>query len=225
MRRGGAEPAAAIARTRSRSSGGASGRAWRRWDTSSGDMGVQLLLELREGAGEPRRACGRADAEHARRGRPVEVDDDAERDQLALGRRQPSECAVERGGEALGEARLLGLRQLARERVLAADASSLGPEMVERDRAGELAEPGPGAAAGLVEAVPEADGALEGLGGQILREAAVAGQVGEVAVDVVQVLRRGLLERGHRRSYAAGGRGVTGSARAAPSSARSGRRP
>src|SRR5436190_1186235 len=110
MRRGGAEPAAAIARTRSRSSGGASGR-------------------------------------------------------------------VERGGEALGEARLLGLRQLARERVLAADASPLRPEVVERDRAGELAEPGSGAAAGLVEAVPEADGALEGLGRQILREAAVAGQV------------------------------------------------
>src|SRR3954454_24778663 len=101
MRRGGAEPAAAIARMRSRSSGGAVGRVWRRWDTSSGDMGVQLLLELGEGAGEPRRAGGGADAEHARRRRTVEVDDDPERDQLALGRRQPTERGVERGGEAL----------------------------------------------------------------------------------------------------------------------------
>src|SRR4051812_43222505 len=139
-----------MARTRSRSSGGAVGRVWRRCDTSSGDMGVQLLLELREGAGEPRRAGGRADPEDARGGRSVEVEDDAERDQLPLGGGEAAERAVEGRGEALGEARLVRLRKLARERVLAPDAPPLGAEVVERDRPGELTEPCPRAPARLV---------------------------------------------------------------------------
>src|SRR5581483_11309053 len=97
-------------------------------------MGAQLLLQLVEGAREPRRARARADPEHARRGLAVEVEHDPERDRLALAGRQGAEGALERGGEALREPRLLGLPQPARVDLLAPRPATLRAEVVERDR-------------------------------------------------------------------------------------------
>src|SRR5262249_56810739 len=62
-----------------------------------------------------------------------------------------------------------------------------GGEVVEGGGAGELAEPGARAAAPGVEAAPQPQRLLERLGGQILGDAAIAGQVDEVAVDVVEM--------------------------------------
>ena len=47
-------------------------------------MVSHLLLELLQGAAQAGRACRLADAEHARRRPPVELEQDAERDHLAL---------------------------------------------------------------------------------------------------------------------------------------------
>ena len=59
--------------------------------------------------------------------------------------------------------------------------------MVQRGRARDLAEPGARTAAARVEATPLPQGLLEGLGGQVLGGAAIAGQVDEVRMDVVKM--------------------------------------
>src|SRR5204863_2630051 len=66
-RRDGSSAAAAISRTRSRSSAGADGFAARR---ASGDIALHLLFQACERAGEPRRARRLADSEDAG-GRPA----------------------------------------------------------------------------------------------------------------------------------------------------------
>src|SRR3954454_1803442 len=79
--------------------------------------------------------------------------------------------------------------------LLAARPAPLGPEVIQRDGARDLAQPRLRRAAGGVEAVPEAKGALERRAGQVLRDATVAGEPGEVAVHVVEVLLGSLGER------------------------------
>ena len=128
-----------------------------------------------------------------RRGARVEVEHDAERDHLALAGGQRAQRRLEVGREPLDEPLLdpLGLGG----ELLAPRAPALGAEVVERDRARDLAEPGARRAAVGVEAVPEAQRALERLAGEILGGRPVAREPGEVAVDVVEVRLGGLGER------------------------------
>ena len=124
----------------------------------------------------------------------VEIEHDAERDDLALAGGEPAERRFEVGREALDEALVDPLGR--RGELLAPGAPALGAEVVERDGARDLAEPGAGGAALRVEAVPEPQRALERLAGQVLGRRPVAGEPGEVAVDVVEVPLGGLRE-GH----------------------------
>src|SRR5205085_6048501 len=64
-------------------------------------------------------------------------------------------------------------------------------------RARDLAQPGAGAPPGRVEPGPRTKSSLERLGGQFLRGRAVAGQVDEIAVDVVQMLLGNRGKPGH----------------------------
>src|SRR5579871_6878185 len=77
----------AICATSSRSSAGATGRAARSWVVRS-SCDTECLLELAERPVEARRAVGGGDPEHPGGGAGVEVEDDAERDHLALAGRQ-----------------------------------------------------------------------------------------------------------------------------------------
>jgi len=78
--------------------------------------------------------------------------------------------------------------------------AALRAEVVERDGARDLAEPGARRAAPRVEPVPEAQRALERLAGQVLGREAVSGEPGEIAVDVVEV-RLGRLREARHTSY------------------------
>src|SRR5262249_53471624 len=86
-----------------------------------------------------------------------------------------------------------------RRELFAVKAPPLGPEVVERDRPRDLAEPGARRAAALVEAVPEPKRALERLPGEVLGEEPVAREPGEVAVHVVEGALGRLGESGHTR--------------------------
>ena len=110
-----------------------------------------------------------------------------------------------------------------RRPLLAPAPALLRPEPVERSRAGDLAEPGAGAAAARVEPAPVLERLLERVGGQVLGQRAVAGQVDEIGVHVVEMLLcgrgKGLPTRPvacgeasspAHRVYAAGRRSVTG---------------
>src|SRR5207253_5156056 len=193
-RRWGGAACAATRRTRSRSSSGAVGRASRSWAIRS-RCDIERHLELLQRAVETRRAVGGGDAEHARGGPGVEVEDDAERDHLALAGGQAEQRGLELGREPFGNALLEDLGH--RYELLALHAPPLGAEVVERDRARDLAEPGADRPAPLVEAVPEPQRALERLAGEILGGEAVAGEPGEVPVDVVQVRLGRLREARH----------------------------
>src|SRR5262249_33446499 len=75
----------------------------------------------------------------------------------------------------------------------------LGAEVVERAGAGDLAQPRPRAASRRVEPSPRAERALERVGGKVVREVRIAGEVAEVRDDRVEMrLDRGreLLRRG-----------------------------
>src|SRR5581483_11028234 len=197
-RRGtGSAAAAAIARTRSRTSAGAATRAVRSSATRS-RCDIECLLELLERPAQARGAVRLGDAEHAGRRSGVEVEQDPERDDLALARAERRECGLEVGREPLGETLLDAL--LARRELLASCAPAFGAEVVERHRPRDLAEPGAGGAAGGVEPMPEPQRALERLGGQLLRDEAVGGEPGEVAVHVVEV-RLGGLREGHLHTF------------------------
>ena len=124
----------------------------------------------------------------------VEVEQDAERDDFALAGGEGGERRLEVGGEAFREALVDAVG--CRGELLAAHAPALGAEVVERDRARDLAEPGAGGAAVGVEAVPEPERPLERLAGQVVGGGPVAREPGEVAVDVVEV-RFGGLGEGH----------------------------
>jgi hypothetical protein len=126
--------------------------------------------------------------------RPVELEQHAQRDHLALGRCQPVQRVVELRREALGEDGLLEVQLVAAVRLLAPLPPGLGPEPVDGGRVRDAAEPGAGRAAARVVAPPAAEGPLERLRGEILRRRAVAREIDEIAVDGVEVLRDDVCE-------------------------------
>ena len=73
----------------------------------------------------------------------------------------------------------------------------LRAEVIERDRARNLAEPRARRTAPFVKAMPELQRPFEGLAGEVLGGEAVAREPGEVAVDVVEVPLGRLRESGH----------------------------
>src|SRR5436190_2531573 len=153
---------------------------------------VHPLLESPQGTTEPRRAGGPTDPEHARRTRPVEVEQHAECNHLPLCRRELSQRLLQRAGEPVAE--LLDERDAARICLLAPPPSCLGAEPVDRNAAGDLAQPSPRRGPAGIEAPPAAEGLLERLGGQILGSGAVAGQVDEIAVHGIELLGGDLRE-------------------------------
>src|SRR5689334_15126365 len=159
-RRGGGESATAMRRTRSRTSSGAVMRDARS-SAARSRCDIECLLELLERAVEARRDVGGGDAEHARRGRRVEVEHDAQRDDLALARGEDSQRCLQVCGEPFGEALLVALGHGGE--LLSPCAATLGAKVVERRRARDLEEPRARRAALRVEAVPEPERALEGL--------------------------------------------------------------
>src|SRR5919199_1002109 len=130
-------------------------------------MVPHLLLEFLERPAQARRARGRADSEHARRRPPVELEEDAQRDDLSLAGGELGERRLERRRQ-VAELPLLALRSLRGVGRLAAAAPILGAEVVEGGVARDVAEPGPRRGAARVEAAPRAERLLEGLAGQIL---------------------------------------------------------
>ena len=130
-----------------------------------------------------------ADSEHARRARAVELEQHAQRHDLALRRRQPMQSLLELRRQAVGEDGLLEQRLVADVALLAPLAPGLGPEPVDGGGVRDAAEPRARRAAARVEAAPAAERPLEGLRREILRRRPVAGEVDEVAVDGVEVLR------------------------------------
>src|SRR3954454_3247250 len=185
--------AAATRRTRSRTSIGAAVRAARSSATRS-RCDIESLLEFLERAVQARCAIGGGDPEDARGGRRVQVEHDAQCDDLALAGGEHAERGLEVGCEALGEALLEALRDGGQ--LLAPGAAALAAEVVERHRARDLAEPRAGRPAPRVEAVPEPQRALERLARQVVRSRPVAGEPGQVPVHVVEV-RLGCLGEGH----------------------------
>src|SRR5262249_8295711 len=129
---------AVIVRTRSRSSGGATGRIARSVRSRSG-CDMELLLELLQRARKARRAVGGRDAEDACGCRRVELEDDAQRDHLALAGGEHAQRGLELRRQSFGERLVVPLRK--RGSLLAAQPSPLRAEVVERDRACELAQP------------------------------------------------------------------------------------
>jgi len=87
--------------------------------------------------------------------------------------------------QAFGELLLEALRHGGE--LFAVGAPALGAEVVESDGARDLAEPGARRAAARVEAVPEAQCALERLAGEVVRSGLVPREPGQVAIDVVEV--------------------------------------
>ena len=148
--------AAAIARTRSRSVSVATGRVACSAVISSAEVIVpHLLFEFLERPAEPGRHGRRADAEHAGGLVAVELDHDAEDEHLALAGAEGCERQLELGREPFDE---LGLLRLGLGGgLLAPVAPGLGPEPVERGRAGDPEQPRAGAAAAWVEPRPLAE--------------------------------------------------------------------
>src|SRR3989304_5524260 len=120
-----------------------------------GGGGSYLLLEFLEGPGEPGRNVGGGDAEHARGLVAVEVEEDAQRNHLALAVREGAQCRLELGREPLAKARVGAV--LARRGLLAPPPPLLGAEPVERGRARDLAEPRTGAPGPRGDGGPEAE--------------------------------------------------------------------
>src|SRR4051794_22321916 len=156
-RRGRSGACAAISRTRARRGGGASTRAVRS-SASTSRCDMERLLELAQGAVQPRRAVGGRDAENAGGGAGVEIEEHAQRDDLALARAERAQRSFELGRQRLGEALVDALRR--RGELLAAHAATLGAEVVECDGSRELAEPRARRSARGVEAVPQPQRAL-----------------------------------------------------------------
>src|SRR5215207_2633631 len=151
VRRGRGGGVAAIRVTRSRSSTGALGVSSHSAVARSGDKsGPHFLLELLERAGEPRRAGRCGDAEDAGGLLRVELEDDAQRDHLALGAGERSERLPEDRPELVWK---LDLRPAVRlgDALFAPPPTVFGAKMVERRAAGQLAEPGLSASSFRVE--------------------------------------------------------------------------
>ena len=135
--------AAAIRRTRSRSSDGAVMRVPR----SSAARSRCDMKSLLERPVEARRAVGGRDAQDIGGGDRIELQHDPERDDLAFPGGEDCERGLEVVRQAFGELLLEALRP--RSELLAARAPALGAEVVESDGARNLAEPGSRGAAAL----------------------------------------------------------------------------
>src|SRR5712691_8293487 len=157
------------ARTRSRTCCGAAVGSARRSRTSSSNSRSKSvsvagiahhLLESFQGPAQSRRAGGGADSEHASNGWPVELEQDTQRNDLTLGRRQPRQRRLQVAG---AERRLLRFREVVRVTLLTPAAPFLGSEVIERRRARDAAEPGSWSPASRIEPPPDAECLLEGL--------------------------------------------------------------
>src|SRR5206468_12285488 len=116
----------------------------------------------------------------------VEVEDDAQRDDFALARRERPQPLLQLGGEALTECAGL-TASLGRLRwLLALATTSLRAEPVERGRARDREEPGARRSSIRIEPTPLLERRLEGLARQVLGDGPVLRQVQEVPVDVVE---------------------------------------
>src|SRR5262249_8084688 len=102
-RRRGSVSAAANARTRSRNSAGAATRAARSSETRS-RCDIQCLFQLLQRPVQACRAVRRGYPENARGGAGVEVQDDPQRDDLALAGGEGGERRPQVGGEPVPEA-------------------------------------------------------------------------------------------------------------------------
>ena len=146
---------ASAGRSRSRAralaaASGADGREARSsWIRSGDDVMVSHpLFELRKRATQPRRDGGRRNPEQACGLLAVQVEDDPQRDDLALAGAQRAQALLELGGEPLAERAgvvtpLGGLGAL-----LALATARVGAEPVERGRARDREQPGAGRARG-----------------------------------------------------------------------------
>ena len=117
-------------------------------------------------------------------GRPVELEQNAERDHLTLGCGEQAERRLER---TRPEGEILRLGKVAGVAFLPAAASLLGAKVVEGGRPRDAAEPGSRGSSARVESAPDAKSLLEGLAGQVFRDGAVAGEEEEVAMDRVEL--------------------------------------
>src|SRR5205823_2500772 len=103
-----------------------------------------LRLELLQRAREPRRAGGRADPEQPCRRLAIQLQDDAQRDHLALACRETGERGLERRREPVAEHLLPGISLTRGVGLFSSATPLLRAKVVERGRAGELAQPGLG---------------------------------------------------------------------------------
>src|SRR5205085_8385355 len=190
-------------RTRSRTDAGVSLGSARNSRTSSSnsrskstvsDAGIaHHLLESFQCAAQPRRTCRPADPEQPGRGRPVQLEQHAQRDDLSLGRSQLLQRGCER---TFPPRRLDDPVELARVTILATGAPLLRPEVIERDAACDPAQPRTRGPPPRVEAALRAERVLERVAGQIFREAPVPGEEEEVAMHRIEL---GLRNSGERR--------------------------
>src|SRR5712692_5625067 len=181
------------ARTRSRTPSGAAVGSARRSRTSSSNSRSKSvsvagiahhLLESFQGPAQSRRAGSRADSEHAGHGRPVELEQNAQRNHFTLGRRQASQRRLELAG---AERRLFRFREVARIALLPPPAPLLRTEVIERGRARDSAEPRTGTPTPGIEAPPDAKRLFEGLACQVFRHRPVTGEEQQVAVHRVEL--------------------------------------
>src|SRR2546429_2529747 len=116
-------------------------------------MVPHLLLEFLERPAQARRARRRADSEHTRRRPAVQLQQDAQREDLPLAGGQLGERDLERSREPF-ERLLLALLSLGGIRRLPAAAPLLGAKVVERRVARDVAEPRARSRPARVEAPP-----------------------------------------------------------------------
>ena len=118
-------------------------------------MGFHLCCQARECAGESRRARRGRDLEQARGLAGVELEQDAQGDDLAVGGAQAPQAGLERRGVAVAQAcRVFRRAQRLAQRgePLARPAPPLGAQVVERAGAGDRQQPAARAGAPRVEA-------------------------------------------------------------------------
>src|SRR5688572_13164956 len=144
------------------------------------------LFELRKRATEPGRDGGRGNPEQACGLLRVEVEYDAERDDLALARGQRLQAFLQLGGEALSERVRVAttLRRLGT--LLALPAPRIGAKPVERSRARDSEKPSARRTSAGIEPPPLLERGLERLARQVLCDRPVLRQIEEVAIDVVE---------------------------------------
>ena len=170
----GSSAAAARARTRSRSSAGATGGAL-------AQLGEQVRLRHRvppRASSAPGSGASCSSSARCRACPPPWPASRSSTTRSAITSRSPAAQASERrlelGREPFDERLLVAVGNGGQ--LLATAPAALGAEVVERDRPRHLAEPGPRRAACRVEPVPEPQRALERLGGEVLGGEPVAGE-------------------------------------------------